>query len=527
VPKNAVCSVMHFKQTKESIAECISSSQFTLLVVGLNSSLERSAFPGLRIIDVENSEEAHRCLANDNVDLLILGSRLTPKVALQVLDRYTDDLPDNSTLTLILCADSQRDLFQPHVTEGRIFYLARTELTPLELRSIITAAGARLRFRFDKTSEMLATKVAENSELLEFCIRLPMQVDLCGAAGVLSATARDLLNAESVRYLAYDAVEETLTPIEAGENEQASESAAAGLVAFVARTGEGVRLDCINIDSRCDFEADNPDGLAEARFLAEPLIGSKSVPAGVVAAIRGSESAPFSQEDALLLRHLLECAAPTFNQIILQKRVQALLLKRTEGIGLGSDVFREEALEHHIRSWDQQGEVLKGLPPWLRVTYWGMLLLVLLSLLATILVKVDTYAHGPAVVRTGSPQPQDTEYNVIAFLPESAASKIQPGMFMRLWIERTSTFGPMLRISQVGHAVMDPLAAAQYAGKADDTMFRVAGQVIAVRATLPADRARTLLYRDGETGEAEVSVRAEPVIFVLVPSLRKLFGRVD
>jgi GAF domain-containing protein len=516
---------MHFKETQESIAECTSVSPLTLLVVGLKTSLERAAFIGLRIIEAENGEEAHQCLTTENVDLLILGSRLKPKVALQILDRYTANRPGNSTLAVILCADSQHDLFQSHVSEGRIFYLARTELAPQQLRSMIIRAEARLRSTLDKTSDTLAATVAESGELLEFCIRLSMQVDLRGAAGVLIVTARDLLNAETVRYLAYDAVDETLTPIEAGENEQPSESAAAGLVAFVARTGEGICLDRIDTDARYDVEADNPVGLAGARFLAEPLIGYKSVPVGVLAATRCNESVPFSQEDVLLLRHLIECAAPTFNQIILQSRVQALLLKHAEGAG--SDVFREEALEHHIRCWDHQGEVLKNLPSWLRATYWGMFLLVLLSLLATVLVRVNIYASGPAVIRARNSLLQNTEYDVIAFLPESDISNIRPGMSIRLRTEGAPTFGAPLRINYVGHEVMDPIAVAQYAGKVDDLTFRVADRVIAVRATLPPGHAGTFVYRDSVTGEAEVSVRSEAIIFVLIPSLRKIFGQVD
>jgi GAF domain-containing protein len=516
---------MHFKETQESVADSNSASQFTLLVVGLNCSLERSIFTDFRIIEVQDGDEAHRCLAIEHVDLLILGSRLTPKMALQILDRCTEARPGNSILTVVLCVDSQCDLFQTHVTEGRIFYLARTETTPQQLRSIITCAGARLQSKYENTPDPLATKVAETGELLEFCIRLQMQVDLRGAAGVLSATAHNLLNAESVRYLAYDAAEDTLTPVGAGEIEELSESAAAGLVAFVARTGEGIRLDCVDGDPRYDLEADNPDGLAGARLLAEPLIGFRTVPAGVVAVTRRSESAPFTPEDTLLLRLLLECAVPAFNQIILQSRVQALLLKRTESIGRNSDVFREEALEHHIRSWDQQGEVLKGLPPWLRITYWGMLLLVLAGLLGTALVKVNTYVSGPAVIRTKSSPLQDT--GVIALLPEADASRILPGMSMRLRTERTSSFVIALRISQVGPEVMDPTAAVQYAGKVDDKTFRVAGRVIAVRATLPPADSGKLVYRDGASGEAQVRVRSEPVLFVLIPSLRKIFGQVD
>ncbi|MFZ0322199.1 MAG: GAF domain-containing protein [Candidatus Sulfotelmatobacter sp.] len=514
---------MHFKDTQESVREYPSApSQFALLAIGVTQDLENSALFGFRIIESGNGEDAIQRL-NEDVALLILGSSLSAHAALHLLDRYAQDVPGNSALTIVLCSDSEFEIFQSHVSEGRIFYLARGGISNQHLRSIIACAGARVHAKREKLEDSLAARIAEKDELLEFCVRLPMQQDLGTAAALLIATAQELLRADKVQYLVYNADEETLTPADAIDNDERKHSAAAGLAAFVAHTGERVRLNCVGLDPRFDCEVDNPDGAKDVSFLAEPLVGPSSLPVGVITATKEGRSGTFSQEDSTLLQVLAECAAPTFNEIMLQSRIQAVLLKRAESASI-SGVFREEALQYHIRSWDQQGEVLKTLPSWLRTTYWIMLALVFVGLAGTLVGRINVYSRGPAVIRANS-LASDRGYDVIAFLPESDATNLHPGMLMRLRIEQGPTFGPPIQIAHVEHDVMGPAEAERYAGKVDDPTFSITGRVIAVRAALPAGmREFAVPYRDVLTGEAEVSVRSESVIFAVIPGLRKIFG---
>ncbi len=596
---------MHFKDTPESVPGHRSgSARPTLLNIGLNLPLEPGALPSFRIIEAESSEDVSSIFAREDVAVLIIGPRLTPKAALSILDRHSKDLPGNSTPTIVLCAGCEPDLFQAHVNAGRIFYIARKDLEAPQLLLIATCAAARFHSRLEGKQDLLGARVTGIDELVDFCIRLPMQADLPSAARLLVATAHELLNADLIQYLVYDADDETLAPADTLDNKEWSESAAAGLAAFAVHTGERIRLDCVGLDPRYDSETDNPGGMEDARFLAEPLLGTKASPVGVITATRSGKSAPFTEDDVLLLQLLAECAAPTFNQIALQNRIEALLLKRAEGTESNSDVFRKEALEHHIRSWDQQGEVLKTLPPWLRATYWVMLVLVFAGLLGTVLGKVNIYASGPAVIRTERPElviataagrvrsitvshgdavragdplvvidgteqvgrtegktetlraaadgvvgeirvrpgqvlktgdqamtvvGPDTECDVIAFLPESNAPQLHPGMTMRLRLGEESSNGRTVQINRVGRELLDPSEAIRYAGKEGSANFSLAGRTVVVRAALPtASPGRSNpAYRDGITGEAEVSVRSESVIFALIPGLRTIFGKAN
>jgi len=187
----------------------------------------------------------------------------------------------------------------------------------------------------------------------------------------------ELIDASYVQCLIYDADEQTLTNADA-ENKEVSYSAASGLTAFVASTGARLNIDRVGADARYDSDIDNPGGSESARLIAEPIVGADGVPVAVITAVRGAESAAFSAEDLRILRSIAEFAAPTFSQIILQKRVQGLLTGRATDPK--SEVFRREALEYHIRSWDQQGDVLKTLPMWLRRSYWIVLVMVLIGL---------------------------------------------------------------------------------------------------------------------------------------------------
>ncbi|MFZ0771838.1 MAG: HlyD family efflux transporter periplasmic adaptor subunit [Candidatus Sulfotelmatobacter sp.] len=578
-------------------------SQLTILTIGLARPLGDDLLQAFRVVEAAGTEDALRRLAQEEVAVLVLGSRLAPDEAFYILTHHSSNSPDNSTAAiLLLCAGCDPELFQPAVNEGHIFYMAREGITGDQLRLIIVCGAARFRSQLKGRKDPLAARVARIDQLLDFCIRVPMQADLPSAAGLLIAITRELINAEFVQYLVYDAEEETLTPAGVLDNKGWSESAAAGLAAFVARTGERIRLDCIGMDPRYDFETDNPGGREDARFMAEPLIGPKGLPVGVITATRSGQSIPFSEEDAQLVDLLAECAAPTFNQIALQNRVQALLLKRAEGSN--SDVFREEALEYHIRSWDQQGDILKTLPAWLGATYWVMLALVFVGLLGTVVGKLNVYASGPAVIRanratmvtavaagrvhsvvvspgeaikagdtlftfdgadassaqggradrlrapadgivgdirihpgqlleTGDPVMRvaepDAGYDLIAFLPESQASQLHPGMVIRLQLPGESRPSHNVPIHRVGSEVLDRAEAARYAGKEDAANFPVTGRVVVVRAFLPTVNSggSSSLYYDGATGEAEVSVRSESAIVALIPGLRKIFGKAE
>jgi hypothetical protein len=208
-----------------------------------------------------------------------------------------------------------------------------------------------------------------------------MQTDLANAGRLLIETGLDVLQAKIVQCFVYDPDTETLTAADASESEKWTYSAASGLVAYVARTGEHVCLDCVGTDPRYDSDIDAPLEMRSARFLAEPILGPAGLTACVLTALRRTEQEAFTEDDTRMMELLAECSAPTFNQVLLQNRVQAVLAKRASGSKAHSEIFRQEALDYHVRSWDQQGDVLKVLPTWLRRAFWFVLMLFSASLL--------------------------------------------------------------------------------------------------------------------------------------------------
>jgi hypothetical protein len=353
-----------------------------ILTLGLNQPVGTIGFDGFQIVAAENANDALHRLANDDVAVLILGARLSAKEALGILTAYAGQSPVTPAGTIILSADGQTELFQKFVDDGLIFYLVNGELAREQLGSLVAKAAGRSLIKSNRKLTLLSENAPSADRLLDFCVRLPMQSDLASASELLVNTISELIEVAHVRCLVYDPENETLTPANISDSNEEGYSAASGLTAFVARTGESLAFDRVREDARYDSDIDNPWETGNAHFLAQPIVGPDGLPVAVITAVRSGDSTPFSGEDLRLIEFLAECAAPTFSQILLQNRMQALLTQRATGTDSNSAVFRPEALEHHIRKWDQQGDVLKALPLWLRESYWIVLALCLAGIFA-------------------------------------------------------------------------------------------------------------------------------------------------
>ena len=356
-----------------------------VLTVGLNRPLESTALAATGIVQAQNAQDTLHFLAEKNVAVLVLGPLLTTADALDILAFCTSELPLDPPSTLVLCAGNELELFQQFIDEGRVFYLTRRELDPDQLGLLVACAANHFGQKANGTPDLLGGTAPFSDRLLDLCVRLPMQQDLSSLGGLLIQTMHDMIHVSYVQCLVYDPDEETLTSTNIADGEESSYSAASGLAAFVARTGNPVRLDRVGDDPRYDSDIDNPTALDHARLAAEPIFGPAGTPVGVLLAVRNGESPSFSTVDLQFIRLIAECAAPTLSQILLKDGVQDLLTGRVAGEDPNSGIFRQEALEHHIRSWDRQGDVLKTLPLWLRRTYWAVLALVLVGLLGLVI----------------------------------------------------------------------------------------------------------------------------------------------
>src|SRR5262249_56034880 len=68
------------------------------------------------------------------------------------------------------------------------------------------------------------------------------------------------------------------------------------------------------------------------------------------------------------------------------------------GPGQEQDIFRREALEHHVRP-RREGDLLRLTPGWTRATFWLLVAVVVGGLAYALLGRGSEYASGPAGVR--------------------------------------------------------------------------------------------------------------------------------
>jgi len=342
-------------------------NEVRVTTVGLDRRLDEILrdCPGIRV----ESEDTGRPL-RELPDTLVIGPRLTSPEACNLLSQSASGNA-RATRNIVLYR-GEREVFQSLVDEDRLYYLADCAISDQQLGAIVRAAGASTSRR----SRNANARLDENERQINFCISLPMQQDLPSAARLLAEIAREEALADRVYWLIYDSGQDILWSKESGIVDR-SESAAAGLIGFVLRTGASICCDRAAAHPLYDAEADNPGGRGDDRLMVVPVPGHNG-PVGLIVVIREPHREAFAQHNQDTVEQLASYAAPTFEQIILQNNVQAVLLREPKGTS-GSDIFREEAWENHQQSGSQAGDVLKSLPPWLRSAQWILLAMALIT----------------------------------------------------------------------------------------------------------------------------------------------------
>jgi membrane fusion protein (multidrug efflux system) len=571
-----------------------------ILATGFERPLE-DVDPRVKIVNAPDPDAVLRRFAEEDAAVVVLGPLLPPADARAFLARFLDEYPESPAIHIVLAAGETPEAFQEFVNRDRIFYLSRTNLANDQLRALLRGAIRRFQVGLEKTGVVRHADDLSSDGPLDFCIRLSAQQDLANAAGLLVETVRTFLGADRAQCLLYNPDREVLTPPGAERDDQRMETAAAGLVGYVARTGQSIRLERAGNDPRYDAEADDPEGNWAAHYLAAPVWGTGSTIVAVVSAMRDRGS-PFSSADARIMDLLVSSAAPTFTAMLWQMRVESLLRSRARAEG-SVDLFRQEALEYHNASWDERGEVLQAPPPWLRRTHWISIALLLAGLAYVTMARVNEAVSGQAVIRARSkiavtantaglvrsvevssgdrvlvgdllirlfetaeasaierfrdqvrapaggaiqdirvrPGQQVTQgdqvasivdeqagYELIALLPGSYAPQIQPGMLCVVKLTGYPDSRQSVDIDWVGSEILSARDAARYAGL-EGAASGGANPVVIVRSTpLPVrfrSGGRAYPFRDGMVGEAEVTVRSEPMLVNLIPGLKDLWRK--
>jgi multidrug efflux pump subunit AcrA (membrane-fusion protein) len=220
-----------------------------------------------------------------------------------------------------------------------------------------------------------------------------MQRSLEGLARATCHGLADLVAGERHYCLFYDAGGRTLW--REGDAHASTEiPSTTGLVGFAASTRSAIAVECASSDPRYAREADDPAGRGNERLAVHPIVDSRGEAQAVVVLVRSAGESAFAPRELHLISIFSRQLAPLF--------------EAANFAALGSDFedeptvvdrspFDPAAIAAFEESRDQ-GELLdlpRLLPGW---AYALVTALVIACAIASVLVRVNRYATGPAIV---------------------------------------------------------------------------------------------------------------------------------
>jgi membrane fusion protein (multidrug efflux system) len=274
-----------------------------------------------------------------------------------------------------------------------VFYSFDRSLPLPDLQSLVASAVESVTGSAasgDTTQVRSAFAAARMQLVLDVSRRLAVQRDLSGAAQVATDAVIELLGADRAHCLFHDADSGALW-VEGDEDRD--DSASRGAAGFAARTGLPVRAARACDDSRYVAAVDDPTGTGDEPLLAQPIVDPAGDVHAVLVAVRGAKAAPFSDDDADMLRSLAKRAGPLMQQLALQVSASAVIEEARE-----RQLFRQEAIEARTVH-AKEGDVIRVISPFLHYSYWGLLVLLIAAGAYLALGHINEYQAGPAIVR--------------------------------------------------------------------------------------------------------------------------------
>ncbi len=406
--------------------ESLPSSDSSILLVGFAESLARELRSSQELdADVwvaADTDQALELLTQGNVAVLCVGDGLSGESAKLFLEQALGSPTDESeeaaaeeesaeedppgsqpllpqSLNIVLSTGPDLELFADFIAQDQLYYLSQSMPRQRDLLDILRSALAKhLATNTPSAPIQTASGTARTQRILKLLQRLATEPKEGGAARLTAEAATELTQANRAYCLLYDRDTDVLwTPQDKGTEER-RESAAAGLVSFVLRTGMPAFLPRIGEDPRYEPEADNDSGPADERFAAVPVAKDGRVLAVLVALRKGSEE-PFGPEEQRQLEALAEQAAPYLGRFALERDLDAMVTQHGALGSQAADIFRREALEHHARGLGDRGNVLEISPAWTHLTYKLLLVLFVAALIYSLVGSIYEYASGVAVIR--------------------------------------------------------------------------------------------------------------------------------
>ena len=341
----------------------------------------------MRVLTAGSEEEVLRIMEERPVAALCLGAGFPEGSALDLLEKTAELQRPEERINMVLAGGPDLTAFQDWLDQDRLFYLTPEPIPADDVAALLRSALERRRSDFPRPSgeRRLAAAVGTVA-----AATTPL-----GAARALASAAVDLVEADRASCLFHDPVKDLLWIGEEGDPDARRESAAVGLVSFVARTGLPIALERIGRDPRFDREADDPPAEGDERFAALPVRVAAGEPVlAILSVVRAAHAPAFGADDLGILRRLAEQAAPLLARLLPGPEEAA-------SAGAAQMLFREQALKIHQAGMRIEGDLLRADPRWMQHTYRLLLAVLVATLLFSVLGTVREYASGPAVVRLG------------------------------------------------------------------------------------------------------------------------------
>lgn len=220
-----------------------------------------------------------------------------------------------------------------------------------------------------------------------------MQRSLEGLARATCQGLADLLPAERNYCLFYDAGGRTLWR-EGSACANSEIPATAGLAGYAVSTRSAVAVECAGHDPRYVREADDPAGRGNERIAAHPIVDSRGEAQAVVVLARSAGEIAFGAREMHLLAVFSRQLAPLFEAANFAALGNDF---EDEPTVVDRSPFDPAAVARFEESRDQ-GELLdlpRLLPGW---AYAVVTALLIACAVAAVLVRVNRYATGPAIV---------------------------------------------------------------------------------------------------------------------------------
>jgi hypothetical protein len=344
----------------------------------------------VRVVTAAAEDEVLQVLAERPVAALCLGAGFPEGRALDLLERSEALSGAEGRINLVLAGGPDLSAFQDWIDQDRLFYLTSEPIPADDVAALLRSALERRQ----TSSPILLGARGEGRRRAAAVAAVAVTRTPSAAGRALASAASELLEGERASCLFHDPAKDLLWVGEEGDPDARRESAAVGLVSFVARTGLSIALERIGRDPRFDRDADDPPAEGDERFAALPVRVADGEPVlGVLSVVRPANAPAFSEDDLRLLRRLVEQTAPLL----------ARLLPTDEAASAGAAqvLFREQALRIHQAGMRIEGDLLRADPGWMQWTYRLLLAVLVATLLFSVLGTVREYASGPAVVRLG------------------------------------------------------------------------------------------------------------------------------